>query len=259
MKKYIRVWLQLTKNAFTSILSNRIDGVSYTLGKLVRFGFFLLLIQSIFIQRNDFLGYSKEETFLFFLTYNLVDVLGTAFFRGIYVFKHDISRGNFDTLLIKPINPLFYILSRLTDILDFIFLIPIVFLLIQTILHIGSTIPHIMLYILFVFVSMLIVLAIHVVTAALTIRNTESDNVIWLYRETMTLGRFPPEIFPPLVQFVFTFIIPIVVVVAFPTKILLGKLPPDIALTAIATGIVFFILSIQFWKKSIKKYSSASS
>lgn len=261
LRKHFRVWKRLSALAIGSYLSSRVDSASYLLGKLIRFGFFLLLIGSIFRFTKTLAGYSRYEVILFFLTFNLIDVFSQAFFRGIYQFKNDILRGNFDYVLSKPVNALFYSMSRLTDILDIVFLVPIVLLIVYTAgklpapITAGATI----LYVLLLISGVLIVLGIHILSASITIWIIESENVIWLYREAMTLGRFPPEIFSGTVRFVFTFVLPILLVVGFPAKAFLGLLSWRWILFAFGYTVSFFCLSLLVWRASLAKYSSASS
>lgn len=260
MKKYFLVWIQLTKNAFSTMLSSRIDSASYLLGKILRFFFFLFLIQGIFQYTQELVGYTKDQVILFFLTYNLVDVTAQAFFRGIYMLKNDVRRGNLDFVLIRPLNPLFFVLTKLTDFLDFIFLIPIIYLTVDTIQNLGTQMPiSIGMYLLFLVLGFIVILAVHIFTAALTIRTVESDQIIWFYRECMALGRFPPEIFSQKVQFIFTFIIPVIIAAGFPVKALLGQSDDHLLLIASAITCVFFVGSILFWRHNMKYYSSASS
>lgn len=261
IKKYTHVWKQLSACAVGSYLSNRIDSFCYFIGKLTRFIFFLILIYSIFRFTNTLAGYTKYEVILFFLTFNLMDVLAQAFFRGIYYFKNDIRSGNFDYIISKPINPLFYSLSRMTDILDIIFLAPVVILIIFTIIKLSIiiTLTNILFYLFFIFLGMIIILGIHILSACVTIWTIESENFIWFYRESMTIGRFPPEIYSPAVQFIFIYIMPIIVIVAFPTKVLLGLLTFKAGIIAFTVAILFFIVSILLWNVSLKHYSSASS
>ncbi|MBI4812129.1 ABC-2 family transporter protein [Candidatus Falkowbacteria bacterium] len=261
MSKYYKVLKQLITLASGSYLSSRLDSVAYFLGKIVRFTFFLIFILSLFKFTETFVGYSKYEAVLFFLTFNLADVLAQALFRGIYMFKNDVKLGNFDFVLSKPINPLFYSFMRLTDILDTIFLIPIVSLIIFTVIKLGVAISfnNVFLYILFLTFSQLIIMGIHVLAASLTIWATEAENFIWLYRESMTVGRFPPEIFPSALQWIFTLIIPVIIIVAFPAKALLGVLNWQWAVFALIYAIGFFAISLLVWKISLKHYSSASS
>ena len=259
--KYFRVWKRLTSLSAGSYLSNRIDSLSYLAGKLVRFGFFLLLILALFRHTGTVAGYTKYEVILFYLTFNLIDVLAQALFRGIYLFRFDILRGNFDFVLSKPVNALFYSLSRLTDLLDTIFLVPIVALIAYAMAHLPAppSLSGVLLYAAFVGMGMLIVLGIHILSASITIWKRESENFIWLYRDAMTVGRFPPEIYAPAVQLLFIFVIPIITIIGFPVKVLLHALSGTWMLFMLIYTVLFFWCSLALWRKALRSYSSASS
>jgi len=261
IRKYIRIWRQLSSLAIGSYWSNRIDSAAYLAGKVFRFGFFLLMIISLFSFTDELAGYSKYEVVLFFLTFNLIDVLSQALFRGIYAFRGDIQRGNFDFVLSKPVNPLFYSLSRLTDILDILFLAPIILLIIYVMGKLPS-LPgptQVLLYVALVLAGMVIILGIHILSASITIWKIESENFIWLYREAMTIGRFPPEVYSPTIRALFTFIVPVIIAVAFPVKAVLHTLDWRWILFAMVYAAGFLGFSLLVWKASLKAYSSASS
>ena len=114
-------------------------------------------------------------------------------------------------------------------------------------------------YALFILLGFVVVASLHIISAALTVWTMESEVFIWFYRTATFAALFPPEIFSHPIQLFFTFIVPIVIIVAVPAKALLGILTFRLALTAIAVAIVFFVGSLLLWKTSLKHYSSASS
>lgn len=261
LKKYIKIYFQLVNCAFSSYLSNRLDSMGYFLGKIVRFTFFLILVISIFRFTDNLAGYSMYEVILFFLTFNLIDVGAQFLFRGVYFLKTDIIRGQFDYVLSKPVNKLFYAMSRLVDILDLIS----VFLIIGGIIYDVNllmnkiSVQDIILYISLVLNGMVLVFVIHAIIAALSVRFYEAENLIWLYRESMTLGRMPSEIYPDLIQVIFTFFMPVFIMIAFPVKQMLGVLDIRWALSAVLFTGFGVIFALWFWKNSLNHYSSASS
>ncbi|MCL5965761.1 MAG: ABC-2 family transporter protein [Deltaproteobacteria bacterium] len=261
MARYLRIWKQLTRCAFLAYGSNAIDAATYFLGKLVRFGFFLLLIHSLFDHTDNLGGYDRHEAILFFLTFNLTDVLAQAFLRGIYQLQGDIRLGKFDYVISKPVDPLFYSLARLTDILDIIFLVPIVLLIVVTVYQLKAalTVAAVAVYLLLVLLGMAIVLSLHIVSGALTVWTMETENLIWLYRESMTIGRFPPEIYSDVIRFIYTYIMPVIIIIAFPVKGMLGRLAAGDILLAFAAAMIFLAGSVVLWRASLKRYSSASS
>jgi len=247
--------------AAASYMSNRIEYGSYFFGKVVRFAFLLVAILAIFNHVKTMAGYSKYQVIAFFLTAFLVDTIGQALFRGIYLVREDIRKGNFDYVVSKPLNSLAYSLFRLPDFLDVIFLVPLLTLVIYTFVKLGifSNPANILLYLVFILISTIILVALHIVSVSLTVWTMESESFIWIYRNAMFLGLFPPEIFSNPVQLIFTFAMPIIIIVAVPAKALLGILTPGMALAALAVAFVFFFGSLLLWKISLKHYSSASS
>ncbi|MFA5925679.1 MAG: ABC-2 family transporter protein [Parcubacteria group bacterium] len=261
MRKYLRVWKQLVILAFGSYISNRMEYGSYFLGKIVRFGFFLLMIVAIFSHTQNIVGYSKYQVIIFFLTAFFMDSLGQAFFRGIYLFRQDVQRANFDYVLVKPVNPLFLTLTRMTDLLDITLLAPLIVLIAYSLSKLGvlGNPAAVLGYLLFVAIGFVIVASLHIISAALTVWTMESEVFIWFYRTATFAALFPPEIFSHPIQLLFTFIIPIVIIVAVPAKAVLGMLTLKMVLIAFAVAFVFLFGSLLLWKASLKQYSSASS
>lgn len=256
-----KVWLQLTKCAFASYATHWLDAGCFLLSKVVRFGFLGLMIISLFHFTTTFAGYTRDEALLFYLTYNFIDVLTQALFRGIYLFARDVNRGNFDFALIKPVSPLLYSLLRETDILDILFLIPITVLLVLDVsrLAIIHGLVRLSEFTGFVVLGLIISLSLHILSAGLTLITLESDHIIWFYRRTLMIGSFPPEILPTAWQLFFTYAIPILIITAFPAKALLGRLAPFSALAAVGIAVIFLTGSLLVWRVSIRRYSSASS
>ncbi|MFH0854168.1 MAG: ABC-2 family transporter protein [bacterium] len=261
IKKYAKIYKQLVSCAFSSYLSNRIDSLCYFLGKIVRFMFFLFLIISIFRFTDQMAGYGIYEAILFFLTFNFIDIAAQFLFRGIYVFKRDIISGHFDYILSKPANPLFYIMNKMVDILDLSLLVCIAGALIYNFYLLSDkfSAQSILLYIFFIANGIILIFTIHVIVAALSVKFYESDNIGWVYRESVTIGRMPPEIFSDKVRFIFTYIIPIFIMIAFPVKAFLGIIGWSHFFFSLIFTISLMILSLWFWQNSLRNYSSASS
>ncbi len=228
---------------------------------MVRFMFFLILLISIFRFTDNLAGYNMYEVILFFFTFNLIDIAAQFLFRGVYTFKFSIITGHFDYILSKPVNALFYMMNRLTDILDLMFLFLIIGAIIYDLkfLVYKISVQYVLSYVFLIFAAMLIVFALHVIVVALSVQFYESDNLIWLYRESMALGRMPPEIYSAPVRFIFTFLMPIFMMIAFPVKALLGNLNFYWMVFSFLFSLIFVFFSLYLWKQCLLDYSSASS
>jgi len=70
--------------SFAVQASSPLSSFGYLLGKMVRISFFLIFLSAIFKHTDALAGYTLEQAALFFLTFNIVDILAQLFFRGIY-------------------------------------------------------------------------------------------------------------------------------------------------------------------------------
>lgn len=238
---------------------SRLNTALLILGKLIRLLFILIFLIYLFSHTKTLAGYNLYQTLLFFMTFNLVDVLAQFFFRGIYVTRSLVREGYFDTVLVKPINPLFRLASHTIDFLDLLFLLPVVAVLAFVITKLGPITPiGILLYIFLCFVGFIIAMAIHIVIASLAVKTQEIDNEIWIYRDLMTMGRFPIDIYSAPIQFILTFVVPVAVMISIPSKALIGNLSFEWIFISVAIASIFFCFSLLFWRYSLKQYSSIS-
>lgn len=265
MKRYLSVWWKLAVNAFLMQFTNRWSSLGWLGGKLVRLLFFIVFITAIFRHVPSVAGYSLEQVALFFLTFNLVDILAQIFFRGIYMIGRDIREGDMDFYLIQPINPLFRICSNLVDFLDLITLLPVLGLIAYVFpralssFSAGTLLVNGVWYSLLCFNGLVIAFSIHVLIASITVRTQQMENSIWMYRDLVSLGRFPIDIYTPFLRALLTFVLPIAVMVSYPTKALLGTLPPERIAGAFVLSGALLALALFAWSRALKHYSSTSS
>lgn len=261
MKKYFRIWKQIAIMNFETQYGagSRINTALLILGKIIRLFFVLAFLIFLLKQTKTLAGYNLYQTLLFFMTFNLIDVVAQFFFRGIYVTRNLVREGYFDTVITKPINPLFRLASHTIDFLDLVFLIPTIAILIFVIANLGPvTFSGICLYIFLCLIGFVISMGIHILIASLAVATQEIDNEIWIYRDLMTMGRFPVDIYSAPIQFILTFIVPVALMISIPAKALIGKLNPEWIFVSMSVAFIFFFASLLFWKWSLRQYSSIS-
>src|SRR6266436_8704168 len=123
--KYVRIWTRLAIISFMVQAESFVSSFGYLLGKLVRISFFLFFLFSIFKHTDALVGYTLPEVALFFLTFNIIDILAQLFFRGIYGIRSLIREGDFDYFLIQPTNVLFRVAFHTVDFLDVVTILPV--------------------------------------------------------------------------------------------------------------------------------------
>lgn len=261
LRKYARVWLVMAKMSFAEQASSRINAAALFTGKMIRLGFVFFFLVSLFAHTRSLAGFNLTETLLFFMTFNLVDIIAQLLFRGIYWIKWMIDRGELDLTLTRPISPLFRLATHTTDFLDLLTLIPTIIILTLVILRLGVEVSiwQLVLYLLLVFCGIVIAMAVHIFVAGVAVFTQEVDNLIWIYRDLMTMGRFPASIYALPVRLVLTFAVPVVVMISFPVEALLGILSWYWVLFSFFWAGLFFWGSVKFWGLSLKYYTSVSS
>ena len=77
----------------------------------------------------------------------------------------------------------------------------------------------------------------------------------------MNIARYPDSIFPRLFKFIFSWIVPVVVVSNVPARLLAKSFdqPSWLMFKLVVASTVIFCLSRAFWSFALRRYSSASS
>ncbi len=258
--KQIKIWWMLTLNASQIAFTSRFGALLFIIGKVLRFGFFFLFLLLIGERTTSIAGYSLWEIIFFFATFNLIDTLPQFFFREVYRFRYYIIRGDFDFILIKPLPALFRTLLGGSDVLDLVMLVMSLGFIFFSAQHMeGIAASGIFFYIVLILNALVISTAFHIFVLGLGLFSTAVDNTLWMYRDLTQLGRLPVDIYTEPLRGFITFIIPVGIMMTFPPKALLGVLSPQLVLISIAVAATFLLLSILFWKKALKNYTSASS
>ena len=260
MKKYLKVWWLFTVSSFQIQLNVRWGLALFLFAKILRFAIFTFFLVILLNSTKVLAGYSLDQTILFFLSFNFLDILSQLLLREVYRFRSVVLSGTFDFYLIKPINPLFRSLFTGPDLLDFVILIPLIFTIIFFINRLNFfNILNLSGYLIMLTVGFLIALSFHILVLSLGILTTEIDNAIMLYRDIVAMGRMPVDIYMEPIRGFLTFIIPVGIMMTFPAKTLMGMLSPLLIFYSIIFAIFLFFLSLRIWRFTLKKYSSASS
>ena len=258
-KRYLKIWWFMSKNSFLSYLMHKV-GISFLLlGKMLRFILFLAFIFFLLKGTEKLAGYGLNQTIFFFLTFNLIDTVTQFFFRGVYRFRPLIVTGNFDLVLVKPVNALFRSLLGEADVLDLITIPP----LLGAVIYVGTLLQpssgQIFLYILLIINGLVLATAFHIAVISMGIVTLEIDHTIMIYRDLTNLGRLPVDIYRQPLRGVLTYFIPVGVMITLPAKALMGFVTPFGVIVSFAIAAFAVFASLNLWNFALKRYASASS
>lgn len=260
VSKYLKVWWRMTLVSAKVAFSSRLGFAIFLIGKILRFLFFSLFLFIIMQRSGGIGGYNPWQIFFFFISFNIVDITVQFLLREVYRFRSLVLRGNFDFTLLRPMSPLFRSLFGGADIGDLFLLIILLGFTPYIALKIGDiTIAGSLLYLSLLFNSFIIALSFHVITISVGVLTTEVENTLWLYRDISQMGRVPIDIYLQPLRSIITFAIPVGIMMTYPSYALMGILSFWGVIISFTIGTLFLIGSVNFWKFSLKRYSSASS
>ena len=279
--KYWKVFLTFARNSLvrdmtfrTNFVLQCISSIGWT---LMNVGFYLIIFQYTTSIGADS-GWDRDKFFLFIATTWFINSLVQAFFMpNAEEFSELIRTGGLDFALLKPIDTQFLVSFRRVDwsaLSNFAagFVIALVALYSLANRPVDPMVPSlvsILLYVIFVACGVIIMYSLMICLSATSIwlgRNQTLYN-FWFY--ITNFSRYPMEIYNrgwgrPLYGF-FTFVIPVLLVVNIPARILARPISPQTwqDQLLIGWGLIATLLSlwISRWvfKRALLSYRSASS
>jgi ABC-2 type transport system permease protein len=269
---YFAVFAQFARNSLVREMTFRwnflLDCVSSLSWVLMQLGFYLIIFEHT-RQLGQAGGWGKWEFFVFLSTTILVNSLIQAFFLpGAGEFSELIRTGNLDFALLKPIDTQFLVTlqkiewSSLSNTLFGVVLLGVSL----GKLDYTPTFAQLLLFVWFTGCGIALLYSLVISLGALSVWLGRNDSLydFWFY--ITTFARYPLEIYEGRVgsplRFAFTFIIPILVVVNVPARILARPLVDQdwgLAGFALAATAASLFLSRRLFVKALLSYRSASS
>ncbi len=272
---YRRVWLTFVRNALIREMTFRMNFIITMLTRALWFCSQVLLFKIIFSNVAQITeGWNEYQYFAFMATGMLINALiESLFMPNAANFSELIRTGNLDFALLKPIDTQFLIsfekmdLAMLNQVLLSVGLL--VYALSNLPAGVGVSLVGVALYVLFVVAGVTIFysLMISLASTAIWFGRNQSLYDFWFY--ITVFARYPRSIYQTepasvagsLILFTFTFVLPILVVVTVPARVLLGTLEHQawLAGVALAAAVFGLLVSRMIFTRSLRSYRSASS
>ena len=277
---YLGVFLMFARNSLIRDMTFRanflIEVISSLTWALMNLGFYTLLFGMMEHENsgqaaaiND---WGKYEFFVFIATTILVNTLVEAFFMANAEELSELTRtGGLDFALLKPIDTQFLVsLQRISWAASgkFVLALGLLAYSLPRIEGLEITALQVLLYVLYVVLGTLILYSIMIALAATSIWLGRNQSLydFWFY--LTNFSRYPMEIYEgpygtPL-RHLFTFIVPILVVINVPARVMAKPLSagnPGLLLAGFAVVATIGSLAISRWifQRALLSYRSASS
>ncbi len=266
---YLRVWWTFLRNSAVREMSFRSNFVITVLTRAFWFAAQLTLFEIIYRNVDAINGWTRPQYFGFMATGMLVNALVETFFMpNCANFSELIRTGNLDFVLSKPIDTQFLVSCEKMD-LAMLNQILLAGALLGYALAVSGqpvTLVAAALYVMYVLVGVVFFYSLMITLASTSIWFGRNQGLydFWFY--VTVFARYPRSIYSgspagEVLRFAFSYVIPILLVITVPARVLLNKVlePSWLALVAPALTVAMLFVSRAVFQWSLRGYRSASS
>jgi len=249
-------------------------GISLSSSMEYRISFFLLIISvtifSMILPLIGFLIYStskgipgwKFEEFIL-MTGTIELIYGICHFSVLSMMNFvafSVESGKFDTILIKPINSLFYSsfveweFDGVGNIIVGTFLVGWSLIKMNWIFNLINLISYFML----IFCGIMVLYSLIIIITSFSFVVMRIEILFELFWSLYSLTDWPLTIYGGILRFILTFVIPFGIAGFYPAEAILGRIEsPFFVLVLVCVSFIFFGIALLSWKLGIRKYVSA--
>ena len=255
MKKYMIIYRECAKISLSRMTAYRLDFVLSMIITLAGNVMFPLITVLIYNSGASFPGWSFYEVLLIQSVFTLSGGLSSMMLGGVLWTTMDhIREGSFEIVLLKPVNPLFFLIASNFEPESFGLLVGGGVLFGIAVSQTGIVSFAAFLQFLMLFAAGFAVMAgISLIMAATSFKWVGNSRIPEIFDSIKTFGKYPVTIFPKAVKSAATFLIPVSMIGFYPASALLGRLIPG-TLLAMIPCVLFLLFGIWLYHYMIKLY-----
>lgn len=259
MKKYWKLFWQFRRIQLMKMMEYRGDFFFWMIVSIMWTAFNYFFYYLIIGNSNTIAGWSHDEIIILLSFFTMIDAFTwSVFFPNMLNYTESIYQGSLSNLLLLPVNSIFIILTKEATYHN----VPRFFIgltiLISTIIRmqIEVTIFQIILAALVFIISIIFIYSGWFILATLTFWVEKLTNINEVMPGLRSFYQMPARIYTGVTGFLITFILPLGFVTTLPSEIILNKINVFDILYFLIFTLIFAYITVQFYKLSIKKYSS---
>jgi ABC-2 type transport system permease protein len=265
MRRYLEIYGIMLRNSIIREMSFKANFVLWMAVELLWFLGQIVFIEVLF-QYVDRIGdWTKWEVVLLIGTHQLIGQLFQAFFYvNVANLPELVRTGRLDFMLLLPVDSQFAVSTRqfgMDNVVNALVGVGIVIFALAK-MHVTPGIEQVLLYVPAVALGVAVHYSMMFFLVTLSFWIVRAQGLVFGYYNLFNIARYPDSIFPRgIFRFVFSWIIPVIVVANIPAR-LLGRIfyDPLPLLAHLAGAAVLAVgLSRAFWHFALRRYSSASS
>lgn len=262
MHRYSKVYLKMILAQMKAEMQYKVDffiGVFSTIAlQAASIGLIWVIFQNI----QQLQGYSFEHIILIYGTATLARSINHMFFDNLWVLPDDYVRsGEFDRLLTKPLNPLFYLIAerwQRDGVGNLLTGIAVVSYAVQK-MHFSFTFWSLALYIVFVICGGLVYGAVNLITSSFSFRFVKVFALITVIFNFNEFSKYPISIYNQALKITLTWLIPFAFTSFYPVEALVNGFTRPETYLIVPFSLFFVWASYIIWRWNLGAYSSTGS
>jgi ABC-2 type transport system permease protein len=265
MRRYLEIYSIMLRNSVIREMSFKANFILWMAVELLWFLGQIVFIEVLFQYVNRIGDWTKWEVVLLIGTHQLIGQVFQAFFYVNVANVPELVRtGKLDFMLLLPVDSQFAVSTRqfgMDNLINaFVGVAIVIFALAK--MHLTPSAVQVLLYIPAVALGVAIHYSIMLMLVTLSFWIVRAQGLVFGYYNLFNIARYPDSIFGKgLFRFVFSWIVPVIVVANIPAR-LLGRIfesPLPLLAHLAGAAALAVALSRTFWHFALKRYSSASS
>jgi ABC-2 type transport system permease protein len=264
--RYLRLLFHLARYTLSRELAFRGNFLVKVSVEVLWLGIMIAFYRTVYARTSNIAGWSESEYFFFVgCFFALNGLVETLFFENCNEFAELVRTGDLDFLLLRPIDEQFLVSLRRIDWGTAPNVLMGAAVMLSALAQKGWEFDLVRVITFFVTMACATAIAYSFMLILTTftvwmVRNQSLMEMWWMFS---SLARYPKEIYTgrwgdPL-GFIFTYIVPILVVSNVPSNVMVRVLDPSMVALTIVAAVVLLLLSRRFFQYALRSYRSASS
>lgn len=263
IRYYYRYYGHLTKVKLMSLMEYRFDIIASCLGTYGYTLMILIFIDVIFRNVNTVAGWNRDEILMLFAMSQFCFYFFYTFFWSIWSQVPDAIRtGDLDKLLLKPISPLFQLVTQEFTLIEAAPSMILPFALTALVwnrLDLHPTLFQVSATAIALLAGAAISVLVQLNLALLSFWVSDTKPLQKSFAELEDLRKYPLAIYPESVRWLVVTLVPIGLVAYAPTYLLVKGWSIVWFALPLATLLFFVLMTMFIWRYGTRAYTSASS
>lgn len=258
MRYHIKLWFSILRNCLAREMMFR---ASFVTSLISQYGWSLVmfLFLSTVVARVQAIGtWEQRDIYVLFGTFMIVQGITQFLFEtNMWRIGDYVRTGTMDFVLIKPVDSQFFVSCRFVRLSALGLLLPGIALVaigarppfdwLDTVLYIGGVGSGI---------AILYALSFILATTSIWFVRAEMGGLIYGLFDVI---RLPSDVYPHVLRFTFTYLIPVVFVASVPAQTLQHRVGPGMPLAGMAAALICLVVARVFWFFALRSYASTGS